>query len=114
MASPAPFIERRRASRVLIRIPITVFSNTLDGSPIHAPAEALAVSRYGALLRAPIAPALGTTIEVLNGLSQEVQEFRVIRISEADRDGYYDLGVEILGPRDNFWGIDFPTPPRPS
>lgn len=114
MASAAPFIERRRASRVLIRIPITIFSNTLDGSPIHAPAEALAVSRCGALLRAPIAPVLGTTIEVLNGLSQEVQEFRVIRISEADRDGYYDLGVEILGPRDDFWGIEFPNRPRPS
>lgn len=108
MASPAPFIERRRASRVLIRIPVTVFSNTGDGSPVHAPAEALAVSRYGALLRAPIAPALGTTIEVLNGLSQEVQEFRVIRIGEADRDGLYNLGVEIVAPHDNFWGIDFP------
>ncbi len=108
MASTAPFIERRRASRVLIRIPITVFSNTGDGSPVHAPAEAIAVSRYGALLRAPIAPPLGTTIEVLNGLSQEVQEFRVIRIGEADRDGFFGLGVEIVAPRDNFWGIDFP------
>ncbi len=108
MASTAARIERRRATRLLIRIPVKVFSNTLDGNPVNANAEAVAVSRCGALLRAPLAPAPGTRIEVLNGLSQEVQEFRVIRVGHAKEDGVFDLGVEMLFPQKNFWGLQFP------
>ena len=108
MATTRAMIERRRASRVLIRIPIKVFSNGLDGEALDTPAEAIAVSRTGALLRTPFQPALGSRIEVLNALSQETQEFRVIRVSHSKNDGCFELGVEILYPSCNFWGIQFP------
>jgi hypothetical protein len=108
MASVKAMLERRRSSRVLIRIPVKVFSNGAHGQPVDTPAEAIAVSRYGALLRAPLSPALGSRIEVLNGLSQETQEFRVIRVSDPKDDGNYELGLEILYPTRNFWGIQFP------
>ena len=108
MASVKAMLERRRSSRVLIRIPVKVFSNGAFGQPVDTPAEAIAVSRYGALLRAPLSPALGSRIEVLNGLSQETQEFRVIRVSDPKDDGNYELGLEILYPTRNFWGIQFP------
>jgi hypothetical protein len=108
MATTRAMIERRRASRVVIRIPIKVFSNGLDGEALDTPAEAIAVSRTGALLRTPFQPALGSRIEVLNGLSQEMQEFRVIRVSHSKNDGCFELGVEILYPTCNFWGIQFP------
>lgn len=108
MASVRAMLERRRASRVLIRIPIKVFSDGAFGEMIGATGEAVAVSRNGALLRAPVSPALGTRIEILNGLSQETREFRVIRVSEPKEDGNYELGVEILYPSRNFWGIQFP------
>jgi len=62
----------------------------------------------GALLRTPFQPALGSRIEVLNGISQETQEFRVIRVSPCKFDGCFELGVEILYPTRNFWGIQFP------
>jgi hypothetical protein len=108
MATTRAMIERRRASRVLIRIPIKVFSNDFNGEPLDTPAEAIAVSRTGALLRTPFQPALGSRIEVLNGISQETQEFRVIRVSPCKFDGCFELGVEILYPTRNFWGIQFP------
>ncbi len=108
MATTRAMIERRRASRVLIRIPIKVFSNDFNGEPLDMPAEAIAVSRTGALLRTSFQPALGSRIEVLNGLSQETQEFRVIRVSDEKYDGSFELGVEILYPTRNFWGIQFP------
>ena len=60
------------------------------------------------MLRTPFQPALGSRIEVLNGLSQETQEFRVIRVSDAKSDGSFELGVEILYPTRNFWGVQFP------
>jgi hypothetical protein len=107
MATARAMLERRRSSRVLIRIPVKVFSNGYQGQPLDTPAEAIAVSRYGALIRVPFSPALGSRIEVLNSLSQEMQEFRVIRV-DAKGEGLYELGVEILYPTRNFWGIQFP------
>jgi len=111
MASTSPMVERRRASRVLIRIPVKLFSNDASGQPVRASAEAVAVSRFGALLRAPFEPGLGTIIEILNGLNEEVNEFRVIRVARGGTDGLFDLGVEMLQPRGTFWGIHFPNEP---
>jgi len=105
-------IERRRSSRVLIRIPVKVFISGAFGQQVDTTAEAIAVSRYGALLRSPYSPDLGSRIEVLNALSQETQEFRVIRISDSKEDGQYELGVETLYPKHNFWGIQFPDERR--
>ena len=107
MASARAMIERRRSSRILIRIPVQVFSDGDFGQPLDTPAEAIAVSRFGALLRAPFSPALGSRIEVLNRVSQETQEFRVVRVQGAN-DGNFELGIEILYPAKNFWHVHFP------
>jgi hypothetical protein len=107
MATARAMLERRRASRVWIRIPVTVFSTGHQGQPTDARAEAIAVSRCGALLRVPLSPALGSRIEVVHGLSQETQQFRVVRVCPKE-DGQYELGVEMLHPGRNFWGIPFP------
>ena len=112
MASTRAMLERRRSSRIPIRIPVKVFRRDSDGEITDAAAESVAVSRYGALIRTPYSPDLGARIEVLNGLSQETQEFRVIRISDAKEDGQYELGVETLYPTHNFWGIQFPDESR--
>jgi hypothetical protein len=113
MATARAMLERRRSSRVAIRIPVKVFSNGHQGQPLNATTEAIAVSRYGALIPVPFSPALGSRIEVLNGLSLEIREFRVIRV-DAKGDGLYELGVEILYPTRNFWGIQFPGERRPA
>src|SRR3984957_14597138 len=107
MASARAMIERRRSSRILIRIPVQVYSDGSFGQPLDTPAEAIAVSRFGALLRAPFSPALGSRIEVLNRGSQETQEFRVIRVQGADG-GKFELGIEILNPVMHFWDMHFP------
>src|ERR1700749_2157336 len=74
MATTRAMLERRRSSRVFIRIPIQVFPNNFNGQPLDPPAEAIAVSRTGALLRTPFQPALGSRIQRLNGISQENQQ----------------------------------------
>lgn len=108
MATTRAMLERRRFARVFIRIPVQLFSNSVDGEPLVTLAEAIAVSRCGALVRAPLEPALGSRLEVLNGVSQEVQEFRVIRINNSKDQGVFELGLEMLYPTRNFWGIQFP------
>ena len=85
MATARAMLERRRSSRVRIRIPVKVHSNETGGEPRDASAEAISVSRTGALLRLPFLPELGSRIEVLHGVSHEVREFRVISVRERER-----------------------------
>lgn len=109
MASAArSMLERRRSSRVPIRIPVKVFSPEADGDLHGAPAEAISVSRYGALLRVPFLPELGSRIEILHEASRELRQFRVISARVPEQDGLFELGVEIYHPAQNFWGIHFP------
>jgi hypothetical protein len=110
MASARAMLERRRASRVKTRIPVTVVSPhelTGDSREDHS-VETLAVSRTGALLRVPFSPELGSRIEVHHGLSREKREFRVVQVKPLKNDGLYELGLEMLYPARNFWGIKFP------
>jgi hypothetical protein len=101
-------LERRRSSRVPIRIPVQVSTSEADGGLRDTAAEAVSVSRCGALLRASFLPALGSRVMVLHGISHEEREFRVIRVSRVREGGLFEIGVEILYPERNFWGLRFP------
>jgi PilZ domain-containing protein len=114
MATVRAMIERRRSSRVFIRIPIKVYGYGIHGQTLDTPAEAVAVSRTGALVMAPFEPALGSRVEVFNTLSDDTQEFRVIRVTGAKEPGMFELGLEILYPTHNFWGIQFPDEHLPA
>ena len=108
MASARAMIERRRSSRVSLRIPVQLSINENPGEPLRVQAEVIAVSRCGALIRAPFSPSLGSRVEVLNSQSQEAREFRVIRVTNAKKSGVFQLGLEMLYPAQNFWGVSFP------
>lgn len=108
MASARAMLERRRSSRVPIRIPVKVYRSEGDGEFLDAAAEAVSVSRHGALLRVPFRPDVGSRIEVLHSLSHELRQFRVVSAKNPREDGVFELGVEILYPARNFWGISFP------
>jgi hypothetical protein len=112
MATARAMVERRRSSRVHIRIPVTVRSPEMSDDARDASAEALSVSRTGALLRLPFLPEIGSRIEVRHGVSQERREFRVIAVRERSEHGPFELGVEILHPNRNFWGVAFPDERR--
>jgi len=108
MASARAMLERRRSSRVSARIRVNVSLPEKAGERLAAESEATCVSRCGALLRIPFSPIPGSRIEVQHVVSQESREFRVVRVSEAGPEGLFELGVEILHPNRNFWGISFP------
>jgi hypothetical protein len=108
MASTRAMIERRRSSRIPLRIPVQVSVNENSGEQFRTDGEVIAVSRCGALIRATVSPSLGSRIEVLNSLSRETREFRVIRVTNAKQRGFFELGLEILYPARNFWDVPFP------
>jgi PilZ domain len=108
MATTRAMLERRRSSRVPIRIPVKIFFGESPLGKQSAPAEAVSVSRHGALLRVPFRPALGSRIELQHEASPEPREFRMISARGPKEDGLFDLAVEMFYPAQNFWGIQFP------
>lgn len=108
MATTCAMIERRRASRVRLGTPLTVFHEVADGETVETRGVAVEVSRCGARVRVPFSSPIGSRIRIVHDRSQESREFRVIRVSERRRDGTFELGVEILYPARNFWDVRFP------
>jgi hypothetical protein len=107
MASARATIERRRASRLRLRVPLTILHGSEDNAR-EVSGMAVAVSRCGALLRIPFEPEIGVRIVVVNETTQQRREFRVIRVSERRRDGTCEVGTEMLYPSRDFWGVQFP------
>lgn len=105
--------ERRRGERVLIRVPVQLNGTAPDGSPINEAAEAVVVSRFGALLRTHTPLQKDSALDVTNGFSNEVEKFRVVWVSDRAKEGRWDVGVEALNPRVDFWGIRFPATASP-
>ena len=93
--------------RVRVSLPVSLSGVTRDGKPINEKGETV-VGRHGALLRTPACLVPGTTLEVMNGHTHEVEKFRVAWVGAEPRDGLYDVGLEILTPREDFWGMRFP------
>ena len=102
--------ERRRHNRVMLRIPLEVQATGSDGRSLSDAAETVAVSRCGALLRTRSSLPRGSTIVLTNPFARRSEKFRVIWASDLQKSGQYDVGVELLGGRDDFWGVHFPPP----
>ena len=100
--------ERRRGERVLIRVAIQVNGTGKDGKPVHSPAEAVVVNRNGALLRVPHPLKPGTSVEVYQGQEKQAKVFRVVWCSDRPREGRHDVGIELIEPCEELWGIRFP------
>ena len=113
MPSEPPRHEKRRAERVLLRVPIQIHGVGQDGAAVSCEAEAVVVSRFGALLRIPAKLKKDSQVTVIHGFSEDKEEFRVVWVAEVASEGRYDTGVEAKNPRDGFWGLSFP-PPAPA
>jgi len=107
--SETPIRERRRGERVIIRIPVILYGLTKDNRHISEEAETVAISRTGALVRSRSSFKTGGVVEVTNSFSKQADKFRVVWASDAQKQGCYDLGVEMLTPHDDFWGLSFPA-----
>jgi len=101
-----PGVRERRGERVSIRVSIQVRGLREDNSKADEAAEAVVVSRFGALLRMHSPVKMGSALPLTNSLSKEEEVFRVVWIGERQPAGW-DIGVEAANPREDFWGIRF-------
>ncbi len=103
-ARPQTAEERRRAQRVLLRIPILVHL-TGKANPIHGVTHT--VSATGAMIILPEGIGQGTKFSIENPKTQKTVEVNVVRPPQLNAEGSL-IPVEFTTPAPNFWNIFFP------
>ena len=96
--------ERRRAQRVLLRMPVLVH---VIGKAQSLEGHTHTVSASGAMLVISEPLAEGTKLVVENPKTQLKVESRVVRPPQVAHEGAL-VPVEFTSPSPNFWGIFFP------
>jgi hypothetical protein len=96
--------ERRRAQRVLLKMPVVVH---IPGKPEPINGSTHTVSEKGAMLVIPDPLPEGTKISIENPKTQKTVEARVVRPPQMGHDGAL-VPVEFLAPSPAFWNIFFP------
>ncbi len=104
--------ERRRAQRVLLRMPVVVHiakkPEPIHGfthEPIHGFTHT--VSATGAMIILPEGIAQGTKFILENSKTQQRVEVNVVRPPQMNQEGSL-VPVEFLSPAPLFWNIVFP------
>ncbi len=104
LTRPLTSEERRRAQRVLLRVPVRLKiagkTQTIDGA-IHT------VSATGALIALSEALPQGTKLTIENITTQKVVEAQVPRPAQYSSEGSL-VPIEFTAPAPNFWNVFFP------
>lgn len=106
--SAEPALPARRRSGRLPRKMNVVLSWMDDrGQPQKQTAETRLLSKYGALLAAPVPMRVGARFRLCVPTLQREAESRVVWTRPDVQTGCTDIGLEFVG-EDNFWGVAFP------
>ncbi len=96
--------ERRRAQRVLLRMPVVVH---IANEPKPIEGFTHTVSATGAMIILPQGFPQGTKFIVENPKTQQKVEVNVVRPPQMNQEGSL-MPVEFLAPAPQFWNIIFP------
>lgn len=103
-ARPQTNEERRRAQRVLLRMPVLVH---LPGKPKPLEGFTHTVSASGAMIILPEGISQGTKLSIENPKTQKKVEAHVVRPPQLNAEGSL-VPVEFTAPSPQFWNIFFP------
>ena len=100
----------RRTERIMLEIPIRVFSFGGRGGDFCEDTRTMIVNRDGALivLKHPLVP--NETVRIINLENLREDDFRVVGLSRQEGDKFCEWGVECVDKNRTLWEIDFPPP----
>lgn len=104
LSRPPTSEERRRAQRVLLRVPVRI---TVPGKPAPIEGSTHTVSAMGALIQLNEPLAQGTKVTIENVNTQKKAEAHVPRPPQYSSEGSL-VPVEFNAPAPNFWNVFFP------
>jgi PilZ domain-containing protein len=104
VARPQTAEERRRAQRVLLKMPVIIH---IPGKahPLHGFTHT--VSASGAMIILPEGISMGTKLSIENPKTQKKVEAHVVRPPQLNADGSL-VPIEFTTPSPQFWNIFFP------
>lgn len=106
----------RRSSRVFTRIPVRASGKNSDGKKFRESTQTIVINAHGGLLYLQEPLGMGAEVVLINPVTEEEQECRVVYVGETSDKGTR-IGVEFLSPSPHFWGVEFAPqdwPARPS
>lgn len=99
--------ERRRSGRFPVLVPIEVRWQGPDGVSVREEAQTRQVNPQGGLLHMKTYPDIGSRVELVNFLSAERAQARVLEMRRSKEGAVLGIAVELVVPSDTFWGVNF-------
>ena len=106
---PQSKAEKRRTSRVFRRISVQVRGLDPEGHKFRESCETIVVNAQGGLIYLNETVELGGQLQVINPVTDEEQECRVVYLGDVSDRGQR-VGLEFLSPAPHFWGMEFSGP----
>jgi hypothetical protein len=104
---------QRRSSRVFTRIPVRAMGKSVRGRKFRENSQTIVINAHGGLLYLQEEIALGADLVLINPVTEEEQECRVVYLGDTSEKGTR-VGIEFLSPSPHFWGVDFTPQDWPS
>ena len=98
--------QQRRSSRVFTRIPVRASGKSIHGRKFRENSQTIVINAHGGLLYLQEELSLGADLVLINPVTEEEQECRVVYLGDTSEKGMR-VGVEFLSPSPHFWGVDF-------
>ena len=99
-------VERRKARRFPVVVPIEVSWRGPDGMAIKEQAVARQVNANGGQLEMSTYPDVGSRITLTNFLSAEAADARVLATPQSREGVSHGIVVELIVPSESFWGVN--------
>jgi hypothetical protein len=96
-------VERRKAQRFPVTVPIEVSWRGPDGAPVKEAAIARQVNINGGQLEMSTYPDVGSRITITNVLSAETVDARVLATPQSREGVSHGIIVELIVPSESFW-----------
>jgi hypothetical protein len=96
--------EKRRGVRLNSRVPIVVEWDT-GGDLIRGEAQTRVVGPYGCMAVLPQSLNVEQRIQVVNLLTRQANPAVIVWCGHQGAEGW-ELGIELIDPEMNFWGLD--------
>jgi hypothetical protein len=104
--SETMFATSRRSQRMFHKMRVQALGRSHDGRKFKEICETQVVNAHGGLLFLRHEVDNGETLVIVNPLTQDEQECRIVYVGEM-LDRGQRVGIEFLTPAPHFWGIDF-------
>jgi hypothetical protein len=99
-------VERRKAQRFPVTVPIEASWRGPEGKAIKEQAIARQVNANGGMLEMSTYPEVGSRITLTNFLSAEAAEARVLATPYSREGVSHGIVIELIVPSDSFWGVN--------